>query len=62
MTLEVSNERDGLRVKTLIITADLQTHSAIQEVDKDFIEAILRRIQIEVNCLLAEAAANRKSS
>jgi hypothetical protein len=60
MNLEVSAEKNGLRVKALIVTHDLNTHSALQDVDKDYVDAILRRIQIALTQLLAEAAAVKK--
>lgn len=60
MTLEVNAEKHGLRVKALIITADLLTHSAIQNIDKDYIEVILGRIKTQLNIILTEAAAAKK--
>lgn len=61
MTFEVNSEIKGLRVKALIITATLETHSALQNLDRDYIETRLARIQLELNMLLNEAATRRKT-
>ncbi len=62
MTLEISCETSGLRVKALIITADLETHSAIQGVDKTVVDNILFRIQKQLELLLSEAVPHRKQT
>ena len=60
MNLEVNCERNGLRVKVLIITANLETHSALQEIHNEYVNVVLSRIQMELSHLLDQAYACRK--
>lgn len=60
MTLEVSCSTADLKVTALIITNNVDTHSAIQEVEKITVDNILYRIQKQLELLLQEAYAKRK--
>lgn len=62
MTIELNTEKEGLGLRISIITNNVKTHSAMQEVPKEIIENIKGRIQAQLNQLLNEAIVWRKAT
>lgn len=60
MTIEVVAERHGFKLTALIVTANLGTHSAVQEIPKEVVAANKLNIQKYLYYLLDEADKYRK--
>ena len=60
MTLEVTCMTADLKVTALIVTGNLETHSAFQEIPKIEVDNILYHIQGELTILLELAKQYRK--
>lgn len=62
MTLEVTCATADLKLTALVVTGNVETHSALQEVDKITKDNILFAIQKQLERLLQEAVTHRKKS
>lgn len=60
MNLEISYEKEGIRFTALVVTNNLNTHSALQEVPKADIETIKTVIRSGLEALTNLTIRHRK--
>ena len=60
MNLEVSFEKDGLRLTAIVVTNNLNTHSALQQVPKEDIEVVKTVIRNGLETLTNLSLTHRK--